>query len=168
MTRRLRLRPRTVADLDACLEMDLDPMVGRYLYPLGRPTRGERREALTRQTAGDWPAVGGVWVVEWRVKPDFLGWCGLFPLEDSGLVEIGYRFVPSTWGQGVATEAAERVLAFGFDDLRLDPIVAVTHRENVASQKVLEKIGLKSPGRRFHYGLDLAFFELARAEYNGA
>lgn len=168
MTQRLRLRPRTAADVDACVEMDLDPAVGRYLYPLGRPTRGERRQALQRQTAGDWPPVGGAWVAEWRIQPGFLGWCGLFPLEDSGLVEIGYRYIASTWGQGVATEAAARVLQYGFEDLGLDPIVAVTHPDNAASQRVLAKIGLKARSTRFHYGLDLAFFELSKADYECA
>lgn len=40
----------------------------------------------------DWPEIGGYWVAEWRDRSGFLGWCGLFPPEDSGLVEIGYRF----------------------------------------------------------------------------
>ncbi|MDP6344301.1 MAG: GNAT family protein, partial [Alphaproteobacteria bacterium] len=52
-----------------------------------------------------------------------------------------------------------------FLERRLDPIVAVTHPDNLASQRVLAKIGLRAEGRRFHYGLDLAFFSLARADY---
>lgn len=164
-TQRLRLRPRTSADLEDCLAMDLDPEVGRYLYPHGRPTRAERTQALQRQMAGDWPPVGGVWAVEWRGKPDFLGWCGLFPLQESGLVEIGYRYVPATWGQGVATEAAACVLKHGFEVLGIDPIVAVTHPDNKASQTVLTRIGLHHQGLRFHYGLDLSFFELSYADY---
>lgn len=145
--------------------MDLDPEVGRYLYPHGRPTVGERRAALERQTAGDWPPVGGIWVVEWTHAPGFLGWCGLFPLQDSGLVEIGYRYTPGAWGKGVATEAAMRVLRHGFEDLGIDPIVAVTHPENNGSQAVLTKIGLRAKGLRFHYGLDLSFFELSKSDY---
>tara|TARA_R110002167_G_scaffold109410_1_gene279108 strand:+ start:613 stop:1059 length:447 start_codon:yes stop_codon:yes gene_type:complete len=145
--------------------MDFDPDVGRYLYPHGRPTLAERRAVLERQMAGDWPPVGGIWTVEWRATPGFMGWCGLFPLQESGLIEIGYRYLPSTWGQGVASEAAARVLAHGFDDLKLDLIVAVTHPDNRGSQAVLRKIGLRSGGLRFFYGLDLSYFELARADY---
>lgn len=164
-TERLRLRRRTLADLDDCLAMDFDPEVGRYLYPFGRPTRAERTAVLRRQLAGDWPPVGGVFAVEWRDEPGFLGWCGLFPLEDSGLIEIGYRYVPATWGHGVATEAAACVLEYGFEVLRIDPIVAVTHPANKASQSVLAKIGLRYRGPRFHYGLDLSFFELTLSDY---
>ena len=166
-TERLRLRPRVAADLEACLAMDMDPDVGRYLYPHGRPTKAERRAVLERQMAGDWPPLGGVWVAEWRERPGHLGWCGLFPLQDSGLIEIGYRYLPTTWGQGVASEAAARVLAHGFQDLKLDEVVAVTHPENAASQRVLAKLGLNREGLRFFYGLDLAFFRLARADYQG-
>ncbi|MDP6564784.1 MAG: GNAT family N-acetyltransferase [Alphaproteobacteria bacterium] len=165
-TARLLLRPRTLDDLDACLAMDMDAEVGRYLYPDGRPTREQRHQQLLAQMAdGGGGGRGSFWTVRWRQEPEFLGWCGLFPLEQSGLVEIGYRYVTATWGRGVATEAAARVLDFGFLERRLDPIVAVTHPDNLASQRVLAKIGLRAEGRRFHYGLDLAFFSLARADY---
>lgn len=167
-TARLNLRPRTRDDFDACLEMDLDPEVGRFLYPFGPPTRAEREAALEKQMAGDWPPIGGTWAVEWLGEPGFLGWCGLFPLEDSGLFEIGYRYTTAAWGRGVATEAGARVLEFGFRDLGLDPIVAVAHPNNAASHRVLTKIGLKPGGLRFHYGLDLAYFELARADHDAS
>ena len=164
-TARLKPRPRTRDDLETCLAMDLDPEVGRFLYPHGRPTEAERRAALERQLAGDWPPIGGTWAVEWREAPGFLGWCGLFPLQESGLIEIGYRYLGKAWGHGVATEAAACVLDFGFQELALDPIVAVAHPDNVASHRVLEKIGLRRDGLRHYYDLDLAYFELSRAAY---
>jgi RimJ/RimL family protein N-acetyltransferase len=68
----------------------------------------------------------------------------------------------------VATEAARRVLGHGFRDFEFDPIVAVTHPENSASQNVLKKIGLRSGGLQFHYGLDFRFLSLARADYLSA
>jgi RimJ/RimL family protein N-acetyltransferase len=165
-TDRLRLRPRTRDDLEACVAMDLDPQVGRYLYPFGPPAELERRAALEKQMTGDWPPQGGVWAVERHGDPAFLGWCGLFPLEDAGLIEIGYRYNVAAWGQGIATEAAARVLEFGFGELGIDPIVAVTHPDNTASQNVLAKLGMVPRGLRRHYSLDLAFYELSRADYS--
>ena len=102
------------------------------------------------------------------MTPGFLGWCGLFPLEDSGLIEIGYRYVTSAWGRGIATEAARAVLDHGFRALCFDPIVAVTHPANLASQHVLAKIGLTACGSAFHYGQWLRFFQLSRAAYLSA
>lgn len=167
-TLRLRLRPRTMADLEACLTMDLDPEVHRFIYGNRPPDRRQHRAHLRARIASGWPPQGGIWVVEWRAAPGFLGWCGLFPLEDSGLIEIGYRYVRGAWGQGIATEAGRVVLGHGFRMLGFDPIVAVTHPANLASQHVLEKIGLKACGKAFHYGQWLSFFELRRNEFLAA
>ena len=164
-TARLRLRPQALSDLDSVVAMDMDPQVHRYIWPEGAPDPELHREKLRKRISSDWPAIGGVWVVEWLREPGFLGWCGLFPLEDSGLIEIGYRFVTAAWGQGVAAEAAGAVLDHGFGVLDIDPIVAVTHPENRASRRVLEKIGLVPEGTQVHYGQELVFYRLTRAAY---
>jgi RimJ/RimL family protein N-acetyltransferase len=167
-TARLRLRPRTLDDLDDNLAMDLDPEVHRHIYLHGPPDRETHRAELRALIAADWPPRGGLWVVEWRARPGVLGWCCLIPLEDSGLIELGYRYVRQAWGQGVATEAGRAVLDYGFRVLGLDPIVAVAHQENQVSRHELEKLGLRYQGLRFHYGLDVAFCELSRAAYLAA
>jgi RimJ/RimL family protein N-acetyltransferase len=163
-TPRLHLRPRTMADLDACVAMDLDPEVLRFIY-VQAPDPEQHRQHLQARFATGWPPRGGIWAVEWRSTPGFLGWCGLFPLEESGLIEIGYRYARAAWGRGVGTEVARAVLDHGFRDLGIDPIVAVTHPGNRGSQHVLEKIGLKPSGTAWHYGQQLAFYRLSRAEY---
>jgi RimJ/RimL family protein N-acetyltransferase len=145
--------------------MDLDPEVHRFIFLRGPPDPAAHRAALTARIASGWPERGGLWVVEWRDRPGFLGWCGLFPLEDSGLIEIGYRYFPAAWGRGVATEAGRSVLDHGFRVLGFDPIVAVAAQENAASRRVLEKLGLGYRGLRFHYGLELPFYELSRSAY---
>ncbi|MGH6902339.1 MAG: GNAT family N-acetyltransferase [Geminicoccaceae bacterium] len=164
-TPRLHLRPRTMADLDACVAMDLDPEVHRFIYRHGPPDPKRHRRQLRARIASGWPPAGGIWVVERQGQPGFLGWCGLFPLEDSGLIEIGYRYRRAAWGQGIATEAARAVLDHGFRALGIDPIVGVTDPDNLASQRVLEKIGLRARGRAFHYGQSLSFYHLSRSDY---
>lgn len=155
-----------MADVEACVAMDRDPAVHRFIYPEGISDLEAHENHLRRRVAEGWPEIGGIWAVEWRHEPRFLGWCGLFPLEDSGPIEIGYRYVRAAWGQGVGTEAARAVLDHGFRALELDPIVGVTHPENRASQRVLEKIGLNAQGTAFHYGQDLSYYHLSRAEYD--
>jgi RimJ/RimL family protein N-acetyltransferase len=166
-TPRLRLRPRTIDDLEAHVAMDLDPEVHRYIFAEPPEPDAWRAHLVARITSG-WPPVGGIWVAEWRDTPGFLGWCGLFPLESSGLVEIGYRYVRAAWGRSVATEAAQAVLDHGFRALALDPIVAVTHPDNRGSHRVLEKIGLRRAGEAWHYGQWLPFYRLTRAQYLAA
>jgi RimJ/RimL family protein N-acetyltransferase len=163
-TRRLRLRTRTLDDLDANLAMDLDPQVYRYIFAQA-PEPSHWRARLAGQITTGWPSVGGVWAVEWRDRQGFLGWCGLVPLGHSGLIEIGYRYVPAAWGQGIASEAAHAVLDHGFRALAIDPIVAVTHPDNHASQGVLQKIGLQPAGEGYYYGQWLRFFHATRAEH---
>jgi RimJ/RimL family protein N-acetyltransferase len=163
-TRRLRLRRRTLDDLDANLAMDLEPQVHRYIFAKA-PDPAHWRARLAAQITSGWPPIGGIWTVERQGEPGFLGWCGLFPLQHSGLIEIGYRYLPAAWGQGIASEAGRAVLAHGFGELGLDAVVAVTHPDNRASQRVLEKIGLRPAGEAWHYGQWLRFFRLDRTHY---
>lgn len=162
-TARLRLYPPRIEDLEARLAMDRDPEVLRYISPVPEDA-AEHRELIRRRILG-LTRPGAFWHVEDAARPGFLGWCGLFDLEASGLIEIGYRYVRAAWGRGVATEAARAVLDYGFRVLELDPIVAVAHPDNAASQRVLEKIGLRRAGTAHHYGQAVEFFELARADY---
>lgn len=61
--------------------------------------------------------------------------------------DIGYEIDPAFWGQGYATEAAQAMLDFGFQSLHLHRIWARCLAENLASQRVLEKIGMRQEGR---------------------
>ena len=74
---------------------------------------------------------------------EFIGWCGLKHLPDQGIIDLGYRFIKIFWGKGFATEAAKHTLDYGFKNLHINIITGRAHIENVASQKVLEKIGTK-------------------------
>ncbi len=167
-TERLILRPRRAADIEDNLAMDMDPAVHRFIWGNAPPDRESQRRKLHDQVATGWPHPGGIWVVERKDNPGFMGWCSLMPLEDSGFIEIGYRYVPAAWGLGIATEAARRVLDHGFRELAIDPIVAVTLPENLSSQNVLLKIGLKRAGTAYHYGQDVAFFRLDAEDYPGS
>jgi RimJ/RimL family protein N-acetyltransferase len=163
-TRRLTLYPACPEDLEARVAMDRDPQVMRYIRPIPEDVETSRAEVRGRILSAGQPG-RWLWHVALADRPGFLGWCGLFALEDSGLIEIGYRFTQATWGQGVATEAARAVLDHGFRILKIDPIVAVTDPENLASQGVLRKIGLRREGTAFHYGHDLPFYRLTLADY---
>jgi RimJ/RimL family protein N-acetyltransferase len=163
-TDRLSLRPRSIEDLDACVAMDLDPQVHRYIFERA-PELVAHRNAVKARMSGGWPPVGGYWMVEFKGTANALGWCALFPLENTGQIELGYRYVTSAWGQGVATEAARAVLDYGFSVLKLDPIVAVTHPENAGSKGVLAKLGFRYQGMATHYNRRVSAFRLFRASY---
>ncbi len=144
--------------------MNRDLAVMRYIGPAAEDTEAERCR-LREVILGRGDGAGTFWHVEFKASPGFLGWCGLFPLEKSGFIEIGYRYTQPAWGKGIATEAARAALDHGFRILEVDPIAAVVDPDNRASQGVLEKIGLRRDGMAFHYGRDLQFYRLARSEY---
>jgi RimJ/RimL family protein N-acetyltransferase len=143
-TARLRLRARTLADLEPIVEMDADPTVRQFIGgPLDRDTH---REEVRRRIVEGRPEPHASWAVEWRDHPGFIGLCHLSHSEEAGLTQIGWRLHPSAWGQGVATEAARAVLERAFRPIGLPTIVALIAPENRASIRVAEKIGMTQAG----------------------
>ena len=85
----------------------------------------------------------GRWAIHTRATNQFVGWCGLKYLPETGEIDLGYRLLPDAWGKGYATEAARNTLAYGFTKLGLKTITARAHTENMASLHVLQKIGMQ-------------------------
>jgi len=82
-------------------------------------------------------------------------------------VEVGYRLLPGAWGSGYATEGTRALVRHGFAGLGLARIIGLTHPENLASQRVLAKAGLRDAGWGRYYGRDLRLFEAAQDELVG-
>lgn len=98
-------------------------------------------------------------------KGFMIGFCGLSRSGTSAEIEILYGIAPSHWGQGLATEAARAVLHYGFEELRLSRIIGGADVPNVASLRVLEKLGMTYIQRnRTDYG-EVEYFALTREEF---
>jgi len=102
----------------------------------------------------------GIWPTCLGENDECIGWTALKHLENTGEIELGYRYFPQSWRRGFATEISRRIVRYGFEDLGLRRIVGITHPENVASQRVLEKVGFQREGDAHHYGIDVAHFVL--------
>ncbi len=169
-TARLLLRPWTRDDDDVDFALDLYSRweVQQYIGTTPRVIT-DRTEALERVTGFmplDHP-VHGVWLLTDRLTDERYGTVLLksipasgpmLPLEPSGETEIGWHLHPDAWGHGYATEAASAVLDHAFaGDLRR--VVAVTHADNRASQRVAVRIGMEHRGTtdRF-YNTSCEFF----------
>ena len=164
-TPRLALRPFTPGDVDDLLSMDGDARVMRYIGTgLGPRTRDEVAASIGRimEFAAQHPGYSLLHASR-RDDGAFVGGCGLFPLPDDSAIEIAYRLPHAAWGHGYATEMARAVLAHGFDALALARIVGVTYPDNVASQRVLCKIGMRDEGDAIHYGRTMRVFVAERA-----
>ncbi|MBL8690534.1 MAG: GNAT family N-acetyltransferase [Rhodospirillaceae bacterium] len=146
-TSRLLLRPRSMADFDACLAMDRDPDVTRYIRgPWDDPE--EHRRFLADRIQRQWPPGQGYWSIFAKDAPDqFLGWVLLIPYEGVGPeVDIGWRLNRRSWGKGYATEATLPVVAHAFGAAGLPKLVADIDPRNTPSMRVAEKIGMTFVG----------------------
>lgn len=160
-TARLILRPWSLDDLDATVAMDSDPAVMRFIHPVEDPEE-HRAWARQRLTAGFGPGLG-FWSVFAKDDPArFLGFMILKRLPGHELVEIGWRLVRDAWGKGFASEAALALRDHGFGSLGLPQIVAVAHPDNLASHRVMAKIGLVRTGTITAYDQTLPIWRMKR------
>jgi RimJ/RimL family protein N-acetyltransferase len=81
--------------------------------------------------------------------------------EDAAL-EIGWRLMPAYQGNGYATEAGQAAMDFGFNVVGVDYLCAVANPENLASQKVMQRLGMHYGGVQTHYDEPCAYYEMHR------
>jgi RimJ/RimL family protein N-acetyltransferase len=143
-TDRLLLRRWIDSDLEPFAVMNADPRVNEYL-----PTKLSRElsDAFVARIQAHFEERGfGLWAVEVPGATAFAGFVGLatprFEAHFTPCFEIGWRLGAEHWGHGYATEGARAVLAFGFEVVRLEEIVAMTVPMNARSRRVMDKIGM--------------------------
>jgi RimJ/RimL family protein N-acetyltransferase len=96
------------------------------------------------------------WVIHLLADDQHVGCCGLRPYRlEEGIPELGFHLRPRYWGQGLAVEAARAVIAYSFETIGARSLSAGHHPQNLASKKVLEKLG-------FQYAQDEFFSALGR------
>ncbi len=146
-TGRLILRSFTEADADNLYALDSDPQVMRWLTG-GAPTSRDKieRDILPGflRSYDRFPGFG-VWAADEKASGDFVGWFGFRPPDDAATAEtvsLGYRLRRAVWGRGYATEGARALIRQGFAELGVRRVVATTYQDNLASRRVMEKLGM--------------------------
>ncbi|MFQ4168362.1 GNAT family N-acetyltransferase [Scytonema millei] len=167
-TARLQLRQFADSDLEDYARLLANPEYTRYspkgIVPLEQAR--EASQAAYKYFTNHWQQSGfGVWAVCDRYSHKLLGQCGLNCLPDSDEVEVLYRLDPAYWNQGMATEAAKASLRYGFEQVKLDEIVALTLPHHLASRRVMAKAGLHYVKNARIYSLDVVYYTLHRIEY---
>jgi RimJ/RimL family protein N-acetyltransferase len=153
-TARLILRPPQDRDRDALAAINGDPRVGAWLAStLSR----EESDALVDKVCAHITEHGwGFWAVERKGDAAVIGMTGLISMSEDlppgPAVEVGWRLSPDTWGQGYATEGAQAALDWGFAELKLPEVIAITARTNLRSQAVMRRVGMTpEPWRDFEH-----------------
>jgi [ribosomal protein S5]-alanine N-acetyltransferase len=105
----------------------------------------------------------------WKLlrKPDknLIGFCGVGLWRDGPDPEIGWWLARSSWGHGLATEAARLALRDAFERVRLERIVSIAMPANLSSTRIMEKLGLEFECEFESDGIRLVRYAISRAQY---
>jgi [ribosomal protein S5]-alanine N-acetyltransferase len=135
------LREFSNEDAASMLELNSDPEVLKFTGDKAFSSLDEAR--LFLENYNQYSLYGfGRWAVIQKSSEKFIGWCGLKYSATTDEVDIGFRFLKTVWNQGYATEAAQKCINLGFETFGIKRIVGRAMVENIASVKVLEKLGL--------------------------
>jgi ribosomal-protein-alanine N-acetyltransferase len=164
-TDRLCLRRFCRQDLDAYAKIMGDYDVGKWFPKGDRYTREEAKKSLDN-ILKHWDKHDfGIWAITDKEKSVLLGRCGLNLITETAEVELDFVLAREFWGKGYATEAARAAIAYGFEILKLDKIIALAKPENIASRKVIEKIGMRYKKNAKYWGIVCAYYEILKVEY---
>jgi RimJ/RimL family protein N-acetyltransferase len=143
-TKRLILRRQIISDLDDLWALYCDPEITKYIPDAPR-SHEEAKEELNWHMNGhpQYPELG-LWATIYKETGKFIGRCGLLPwtIEGQREVEVAYTIAREFWGQGLGTEAARGILKYGFEKLNLRRLICLIDPDNIASQRVAEKVGM--------------------------
>ena len=170
-TERLILRHLQLTDIDGMFELDSDPLVHRYL---GNKPNSNREQSLNdiafnilqhkERGIARWAAIE-------KTSGNFIGWSGLRLNNDltynnkTNFYDIGYRFIPRYWGNGYATESAIVALDYFFNTLKKEVIYGIAETQNIASNRVLRKIGLQFVNDFTIEGKQAKWYQLNNEDY---
>jgi ribosomal-protein-alanine N-acetyltransferase len=130
--------------LDALFALYRDPEVRKY-FPEGTLTYEETREELAWIIDVYYGQYGyGLWATIYKETGAFIGRCGLIPwtIDQRLEVEVAYLLDKAYWGQGLATEAAQAIVQYAFEQLQLSRLICLFDPEHQASRNVAEKMGM--------------------------
>jgi len=173
-TERLILREFQETDINGIFELDSNPEVHKYLgnNPIKTKDQALKYIQFIIQQYSD-HGIGRFVAIE-KATGDFIGWSGLKlnagekealnGMQD--FIDIGYRFIPRYWGKGYATESSLALLDYGFKEKKYDTIYGAAETDNLASNHILQKIGLRFVNDFFWEEVPCKWYALKKADYS--
>jgi [ribosomal protein S5]-alanine N-acetyltransferase len=100
------------------------------------------------------------WVIRKKHTDNFIGMVSLDPHHDGVYYEVSYQLLPDWWGAYYATEVVQVIINFALNELKLPKVIAETQTANIASCKLLEKLGMKLEGTINRFGAEQAIYSI--------
>jgi [ribosomal protein S5]-alanine N-acetyltransferase len=160
-----RLRPEHLPEY---VRLFQDTQVMATLSPDGKPLAAEEAARWLQLSLEQWDRHDyGYWVIRTAAENQFVGRAGLKSVQFGGEneVELAYALLPEFWGRGLATEIAETILKLAFESLGLTEVICYTLTTNVASQRVMKKVGFRFEREGVHAGLPHVYYRLTASEF---
>lgn len=170
-TARLVLRKLTLADVEDVFAYASDPDVAEMTTWSPHESLDDSLAFLTGVQRWYDDGDGGPWGIVVKETGQVVGTVGLSVISWHARAEIGYAIGKAWWGRGITTEAARAALQFGFETLNLNRIEARCLPENIASERVMQKLGMIHEGllREHMYAKgrfdDLKMYSMLRREW---
>ena len=162
-TERLTLRPLVDADAELYAGMRYHPEVAKWLSVSDADPIDAARAAIGRFELS-WQERR---YAPWGLFRDghLIGHGGLNFVPEFEATEVLWALHPETWGKGYATEMARAALRYGFEDLGLELIFAITKPDNLASQSVMKRLGLSYRRNVVYREIDAVWFDINREAF---
>ncbi len=160
-TKRLLIRPYRFEDVHEIVSMFQDQEVMEFM-PNGTDKTLRDTEMRIANYINHYSVYGySKYVLMDKGTKQLIGDCGICRIEHSEINELGYRVKKEFWNQGFATEAANAIIGYAFNDLKFTELNALVERQNTKSIYILEnKLGFKSDGQLFCYGKNFEWYRL--------
>lgn len=164
-TDRLLLREMKLSDAEALFEMDRNPKVHEYLWNTPLTDVNEVKNIINSVQEQYKQNKIGRFVIVLKETNEVIGWAGLkFNTEMVNnkihFYDIGYRLDEKFWGKGYASEASFAWLDYGFKTMKIPVMEAAAHSDNIASNRILQKIGLQMTETYLEDGVSWNWYEL--------
>jgi ribosomal-protein-alanine N-acetyltransferase len=155
------IRSPTFEDVDAFHRIMTDERVTEFLPVDPNASMDESRKRAERRMQHEVSNGFTLWTVIEKTSGQIAGACGFFLVEGVGPeIELAYHFAADHWNKGYATEAAVACLRFGFTELELGRVIAMTFPDNFASRRVLEKVGMKLERKATYYDREMVVYSI--------
>ena len=159
-TKRLILRKFTLEDAEGYFRLNSNREVTRFTGDKPFGSIADAVQVLLNAPLRDYEVHGfGRLACVDKASGELIGFSGLKYLPEMDEVDLGYRFLPECWGRGYATESSVAVMDYGLETLGLKRIIGVVEPDNVASVKVLQKVGMRHEGK-VTYGAEASDMDL--------
>lgn len=164
-TPRLKLRQWRADHVDALHALWIDAGGRRYLWDDEIISRERAAEVVEEALELIEAREIGMWSVYLGAEPEIIGFCGLREMHDREGFELLYAIMQDYWGRGLVVEASRAVLRDAFDRCGFESVTALADPPNLASFRVMEKLGMQFESEGISDGLPARFYRIDAAQF---